>query len=365
MIKNSQKNNLNFYKDKRVLITGHTGFKGTWLSCILSHMGADASGYALHAEKNSLFEQIQGEEFINSIEGNLEDYDHLKLVMNDIKPEIVIHLAAFGFINECYNDPRRTYLTNVVGTVNLLEVIRECESVRSVVVVSTDKVYANKGDGAIYSESDTIGGSSPYSCSKSCMELLVKDYQDIYFSKMDRNIGVGVVRASNVLAGGDHIQSRLIPSILRSIDGGEPVELRNPYQTRPWQSVLDALDGYLTVARFLYCNPKQYSGAWNIGPQKEGIKSVGWVFNKIESYFNNLEMKEAIKFEVHESETLGLCIDKALQQLDWEPILSVDRVIELVVDFYKGQKNGMNIAELCRKQIREYYKENIFEEVRQ
>lgn len=355
MKKNSRYNNCLFYKKRKVLITGHTGFKGSWLTCIMNYFCSESYGYALLPESNGLFELIHGEQIINSIEGKLEDYEHLKSVINEIQPEIVIHLAAFGFINECFNDPRRTYSSNVIGTVNLLEAVRECESIKSVVIVSTDKVYANKGDGAVYSETDILGGSSPYSCSKSCMELIVKDYYDTYFEKSDRKIGIGVVRASNVLAGGDHIQSRLIPSILRSIDGGDPVELRNPNQTRPWQSVLDALDGYLTVARFLYQEPELYAGAWNIGPKKEGIKSVGWVFNKIESYFNGIEMKSATKFEVQESETLGLCIDKALAQLDWEPSLSVERVIELVVDFYKEQKKGTDVLKICQKQICDYY----------
>ncbi len=355
MGRNSQSENKSFYKKRKIFVTGHTGFKGSWMACILDYFGADTTGYALPPEKECLYEQISGNSIINNVTGQLEDYEHLKETIEMVKPEIIIHLAAFGFMNECYNDPRRAYSSNVMGTVNLLEVARECGSVRSVVVVSTDKVYANKGDGAVYTEKDALGGSSPYSCSKTCMELLVRDYYETYFMNINRKIGVGVVRASNVLAGGDHIQTRLIPSILRSIDEGKPVELRNPDQTRPWQSVLDALDGYLTVARFLYNNPVEYSGAWNIGPLREGIKSVGWVFDKMVSYFSGLEKENVQGFKVHESETLGLDITKSIAMLDWRPALSIDRVIELVVDFYKGQKQKIDALTLCRKQIKEYY----------
>lgn len=351
----SHKENITFYQGRNVLVTGHTGFKGAWLTGILDYLGAEAVGYALAPEKGCLYSQIDGDKVIQNVTGQLEDYGLLLKTMQEVQPEIVIHLAAFGFMNECYNDPQRAYSANVMGTVNLLEAVRQCASVRSVVIVSTDKVYANKGDGAVYTEDEALGGSSPYSCSKTCMELLVKDYYETYFKKMDRNVGIGVVRASNVLAGGDHIQTRLIPSILRSLDEGKPVEIRHPEQTRPWQSVLDALDGYLTVARFLYNNPIEYSGAWNIGPTREGIKSVGWVFDKMLTYFNGLERKDALKFEVHESETLGLDITKSITRLDWQPRFSTERIIELVVDFYKGQKAGSSALALCRKQISEYY----------
>lgn len=355
MNKDSRIENKKFYKNRRVFITGHTGFKGAWLTGMLYYLDANITGYALNPVENCLYEQMNGNSIINSVVGRLEDYEHLKKTVKKISPEIIIHLAAYGFINECYNDPCRTYMSNVMGTVNLLNAIRECDSVRSVVIVSTDKVYLNKGDGAIYTEEDMLGGNTPYSCSKTCMELVVKDYYDTYFRGTDREIGIGVVRASNVLAGGDHVQTRLIPSILHSIDNGVPIELRNPNQTRPWQSVLDALDGYLTVARFLYNYPNDYSGAWNIGPTKEGIKSVGWIMDKIDKYFSGLERTKADGFMVEESATLGLDITKAITRLDWKPILTIDKIVELVVDFYKGQKQGDNIFSLCQKQIKEYY----------
>lgn len=356
MESDSRKNNKHFYKGKKILVTGHTGFKGSWLISILNLFEADCLGYSLQPEKGCLYEQINGDNLIKSVEGDLGDYELLIKKMNEFRPEIVIHLAAFGFMNECYQDPQRAYKSNVMGTVNLLEAIRECGTVKSVVIVSTDKVYANKSDGAIYKEEDLLRGESPYSCSKTCMEFIVNDYRETYFKNLkDRKIGIGIVRASNVLAGGDHIKSRLIPTILRSIDEGIAVELRNPTQTRPWQSVLDALDGYLTVGRFLYENPEEYSEAWNIGPTRDGIKSVSWVFNKMQSYFKGLEQSTAEHFDVNESGTLGLDITKSISRLDWSPKLDVDRVMELVVDFYKAQKEGKNVLSICRSQIKEYY----------
>jgi len=351
----SRINNFLFFRDKRVLVTGHTGFKGAWLIAILNYMGAKTQGYSLAPEKGCLYEQMRGDKLVQSVIGNLVDYSQLENTVLEFEPEIIIHLAAFGFMNECYNEPRRAYESNVIGTVNLLETVRKCKSVKSIIVVSTDKVYFNKGDGAVYTEGDQLGGASPYSCSKTCMELVVQDYRDTYFNLPESKIGIGIVRASNVLAGGDHIQTRLIPSILRSIDEGRPVELRNPSQTRPWQSVLDALDGYLTVARYVYNNPKIYSGAWNIGPTSAGIKTVGWVFDKMQSYFEEVKQGEAEQFGVQESETLGLDITKAITKLDWKPKLTLDRVIEQVVEFYKGQKQGIDVLALCKAQIEEYY----------
>lgn len=351
----SRQKNQQFYKNKKVLVTGHTGFKGAWLTCVLKFLEADAMGYALEAEDGSLYDLIKGYNVICSKNGDLRDFEHLKRVVADFKPEIIFHLGAFGFMNECFNNPLRAYSSNVMGTANLLEAIRECDAVKSVVIISSDKVYSNKGDGAVYLEEDELGGTSPYSCSKTCMELVVRDYYDTYFVKSEKRTGIAVARASNVLAGGDHIRTRLLPSILAAVEKGNNVELRNPNQTRPWQSIFDALDGYLTIGRYLYYEPEEYSGAWNIGPDKSGIKTVGWIFDKIQSYFNGLEQNTGNKFKVMESETLGLDISKSISKLDWKPRMSLDRVFEQIVDFYKETKNGKYAYELCMSQIKEYY----------
>lgn len=349
--------NMQFYKNKPVLITGHTGFKGAWLTVVLHYLGAKALGYALAPEKGCLYEKMQGNDLLENVTGNLLNYDLLKDTVQRFKPEIVIHLAAFGFMKECFDDPIRAYQTNLLGSVNLLEVLKDCPSVKSIVMVSTDKVYENKGDGAVYTEEDELGGMGPYAGSKTCMEFMIKDYQHSYFQTGEREVGIAAVRASNVLAGGDHIQTRLIPSILRAVADGTPVELRNPMQTRPWQSVLDALNGYLTIGRYLYEDPVGYSGAWNIGPTRDGIRPVSWVFEKIQESFQNLEGKKGDHFLVNESETLGLDITKALNRLDWEPRLSCDRVIEQVVDFFQSQQRGENEYQICLRQIAEFYGE--------
>lgn len=351
----SLENNINFYKGKKVLLTGHTGFKGSWMTAILNYLGAETIGYALQAPNNGLYTRINGDLLIKSVISDLMDRDKISDVIYENKPDIIIHMAAFGFVSECYDDPIRAYETNVIGTQNILEAVRKTDSVKSIVVVSTDKVYENHGDGECYTETSALGGIGPYSGSKTAMEILVNDYRETYFSNNNRCIGISTVRASNVLGGGDHIETRLIPSILKAVSENKTVELRNPNQTRPWQSVFDALNGYLTVGRYIYDNPTEYSGAWNIGPKAEGIQSVQWVLETIQNYFSGIKAEKTEGFRVVESETLGLDINKAMNMLDWEPILSVDKTIELVAEFYKRQLMGESEQQICLDQIRKYY----------
>ena len=284
-MKDAHTKNKSFYKGKKVFVTGITGFKGAWLCSILDYLGAEVAGYALKPEKDCLFERINGGDIIHYVEGDVRDFESLQIAINDFQPEIVFHLAAVAQVKECFDDPICAYSTNVMGTVNLLEILRYCKSVRSIVVVTTDKVYENKGDGAIYVEDDPLGGGDPYATSKTSMEYVVKAFKESYFQRDDRCVGIATVRASNVLAGGDHIQTRLIPSVLKAVATGTTVELRNPNQTRPWQSVLDALNGYLAVGRLLYDSPLDYSESWNIGPTVNGIRTVSWIIDKINSYY--------------------------------------------------------------------------------
>ncbi len=348
--------NKEFYKNKKILVTGHTGFKGSWLVCILNYLGCNSVGYALPAPDGGLYNRINGDSLIKSYIGDLNEYNKLIKVFDDFSPEIVIHLAAFGFVNECFNDPVRSYETNLMGTVHLLEAVRHCNSVKSVVLISTDKVYDNKGDGASYAETDALGGIGPYSSSKTCVEILANDYRKTYFENDSHYVGIATARASNVLGGGDHIQSRLIPSILKAVYEGKSVELRNPNQTRPWQSVFDALNGYLSIARLLYENPEKYSGAWNIGPRQSGVKSVKWVLDTIKNYFGEIEQSTRdVNSFIKESETLGLNINKSLNNLDWEPVLSVVQTIELVSEFYKRQMSGESEFTICMDQITDFF----------
>ena len=351
----SHKKNLAFYRGKRVFVTGHTGFKGAWLTAMLHELGAEATGYALAPAEGCLFEKMDGEVMLHSIIGDVRDSEKLCAAVLEAQPEIVIHLAAQAIVKDCFDNPRYAYETNVMGTVNLFEAIRQCPSVKSVVVITTDKVYENKGDGAVYVETDPLGGIDPYSSSKTCMEHIAYTYRQSYLQTEERAAGVSTVRASNVLGGGDHVQSRLIPSILNSIAAGKPVELRNPHQTRPWQSVLDALNGYLSIGRLMYQEPQRYSGEWNIGPALDGIKDVLWVVNKMRAHYAQAKYVVGDTFAVTESKTLGLDITKSLGALDWAPLLSCDKMLYNVVDFFKRQQAGVPEAEICAGQIQEFF----------
>lgn len=355
-MKDAHIKNHEFYKGRKVFVTGHTGFKGAWLTQVLHYLGAEAMGYALAPEEGCLYEKVSGDSLIRNIAGDVRDYQALADALLHFRPEIVFHLAASALVKDCFEDPLRAFGTNVMGTVNLLEAVRHCETVKSIVVVTTDKVYENKGDGAVYQENDPLGGADPYAASKTCMEHAARAYRDSYFQTADRMLGIGTVRASNVLGGGDHVQSRLIPSILNAVSKGEAVELRNPNQTRPWQSVLDALNGYLTVGRYLYENPKEYSEGWNIGPTTDGIRTVSWVFQKIKNTYHGLEAETGAKLDVKESETLGLDIQKSLDRLDWEPRLSCERVVEQVTEYFMGRQAGEDDRTICLRQISEFYR---------
>lgn len=355
MAKDCNLRNKEFYRGKRVFVTGHTGYKGAWLAAILSELGAQATCYALEAPKDSMFARMHGEEMVHSVIGDVRDYEKLRAAMQEAQPEIVLHLAAQAIVKDCFDDPRYAYETNVMGTVNLLEAIRECPSVKSVAIVTTDKVYENKGDGALYVETDPLGGIDPYSSSKTCMEYITDTYKRSYLQTDKRMVGVATIRASNVLGGGDYVQSRLIPSILNSIAAGKPVELRNPHQTRPWQSMMDALNGYLSVGRLIYEEPEVYSSQWNIGPTKDGIKDVLWVVNKMQEHYSNAEYVVGEAFDVTESKTLGLDITKSLENLDWEPLLSCDKMLYNIVEYYKLEHSGVPVRQIAQKQIREFF----------
>lgn len=356
MIKNANLMNRDFYRGKRVFITGHTGYKGAWLTAILHELGSPATGYALAPPVGGLFEKMGGEQIINSIIGDVADREVVEAAVLSAQPEIVFHLAAL--VTECFEKPHRAYETNVMGTVNLLEAIRKCPSVKSVVIVTTDKVYENKGDGAVYAETDPLGGSDPYSSSKTCTEFITEAYKRSYLQRDGRMVGISTVRASNVLGGGDHDKSRLIPAILDSIASGTPVILRHPHQTRPWQSMLDALNGYLTIGRLMYKHPEEYSSQWNIGPTQDGIREVVWVLEQMQKHYASTQYTVGGTGVRTESETLGLDISKSLALLDWEPIISCDEMFYNIVEFFKMQQAGVNERDICKKQIRDFFQKD-------
>jgi len=348
--------NKKFYNGKRVFVTGHTGFKGAWLTQILSELGAVARGYALPAEKNSLFEKIDGAELIDSITGDVRDNDKLTDALVSFDPEIVFHLAAQVTVQDCFNDPFLAFGTNIMGNVNLFEAVRKCNSVKSVVTITTDKVYENKGDGAIYIVGDVLAGADPCSVSNICVEYVADSYKKTYLQTDKSMVGISTVRPSNVIAGGDHVQTRLIPSILNGFALGKPAELRNPGQSRSWQSAIDALNGYMTIARKLIEDPIKYSRPWNIGPTVDGIRSVGDIFEKIRLFFNSSETFEVVqKGAISESETLGLDIEESTELLGWFPELSLDKMLYDLTDYFKRQRQGESEREICLSQIREYF----------
>lgn len=292
---------------------------------------------------------------MNHIVGDVRDAERMEKALAKAQPELVFHLAARVPARECWENPRDTYETNIMGTVNLLDAIRRCPSVKSVVIVTTDKVYLNKGDGAAYVETDPLGGDDPYSSSKTCVEYIAETYKRSYLQAGESMIGISTARASNVLGGGDHVPSRLIPAILNAISDGRSVELRNPHQTRPWQSVLDALNGYLSLGRLVVRDPCRYSSYWNIGPTKDGIREVMWVMEKMREYFSSANYVPGAALAVKESRTLGLDSTKMMHGTDWSPQLNCDESIYYVVEFFKQQLAGVSEGAICRSQIRKFF----------
>lgn len=357
MGKGSIETNKSFYKGKRVFITGHNGFTGTWLIAALHELGADVMGFAMPSAPSSPFTKMRGEELIQVVEGSVLDYEALSTAMNEFQPDIVMHLAAIAIVKDCFDHSRTAFEINVMGTVNTLEAVRNCPSVKSVIVVTTDKVYENKGDGAIYKEGDPLGGHDPYSNSKSCMEFVTECYRASYLQTADRFVAVATARTANAIGGGDnHTDSRLVPQLLAGFSKGETVQLRNPYQTRPWQDVIDAINAYLTLGRYMEQDPKTYSGAWNVGPTLDGIKEVKWVVDKIQSYFEGAKAEEGEKYDVKESATLGVDVTKMLEMTDWQPERSVEQMLYYVVDYFRRQQNGDDERDIMLGQVREYYK---------
>lgn len=357
MGKGSIETNKAFYKGKRVFITGHNGFTGTWLIAALHELGAEVMGFAMPSAPSSPFTKMRGEELIQVVNGSVLDYEALSAAMNSFQPDIVMHLAAIAIVKDCFDHSRAAFEINVMGTVNTLEAVRNCPSVKSVIVVTTDKVYENKGDGAIYKEGDPLGGHDPYSNSKSCMEFVTECYRSSYLQTADRFVAVATARTANAIGGGDnHTDSRLVPQLLAGFSKGETVQLRNPYQTRPWQDVIDAINAYLTLGRYMEQDPKTYSGAWNVGPTLDGIKEVKWVVDKIQSYFEGAKAEEGEKYDVKESATLGVDVTKMLEMTDWQPERSVEQMLYYVVDYFRRQQNGEDERDIMLGQVREYYK---------
>lgn len=348
-----------FWKNKRVLLTGHTGFKGSWLSLWLQSMGAQVTGYALAPPTNpSLFEVAEVGKNMTSIIGDIRNLEHLRKVFAEHRPEIVIHMAAQPLVRYSYIEPVETYSTNVMGTVNLLEAVRGTDSVKAVVNVTTDKCYENREWVWGYRENEAMGGYDPYSSSKGCAELVTAAYRNSYFHPDKYKIhGVAIAsgRAGNVIGGGDWAVDRLIPDIMRAITEGKPVHIRNPHATRPWQHVLEPLSGYLVLAQKLYEDGASYAEGWNFGPNDEDAQPVQWIVEKLtRSWGEGASWILDGGDHPHEAHYLKLDCSKAKARLDWHPQWHLEDALEAIIEWHRAYQNGENMQTLTLRQISTY-----------
>jgi CDP-glucose 4,6-dehydratase len=350
----------NSYQNRKVLITGHTGFKGSWLSLLLNQLGADVYGYALEPPTNpSLYNEAKIDELVTSFIGDVRDLDHLQKVMQQIQPEIVIHMAAQPLVRESYKIPVETYAVNVMGTVHLLEACRNTPSVKAIVNVTTDKCYENKEWHWGYRENEPMGGYDPYSNSKGCSELVTSAFRNSYFNSNEyekHGVAVASARAGNVIGGGDWAGDRLIPDFIRAISKGEKVKIRSPYAIRPWQHVLEPLNGYLTLAAKLFTDGAAYAQAWNFGPDDADAQNVEWITKTIcEMWGENASFEIDNNPQPHEANYLKLDCSKAKAELGWLPKWNIETTLKSIVDWNKAWLKGENIREVTINQIEQYY----------
>lgn len=347
-------NNLSLYKDKTVFITGHTGFKGSWMCKVLTLLGANVIGYSLNPPtKPSLFEIAKIENEITSIIADIRDKDKLYKALQHYKPEIVIHMAAQPLVRESYINPVSTYETNVMGTVNICEAVRLCDSVKSFLNVTTDKVYQNNGREYGYRETDRLNGYDPYSNSKSCSELVTSAYINSFFKHKD--IAVSTCRAGNVIGGGDFAKDRIIPDCVRAIESKSEIIVRNPYSTRPYQHVLESVIAYLTLAAEQYKN-SQLAGNYNIGPDECDCVSTGTLVELFcRKWGEEAKWKKvAEEYAPHEADFLKLDCSKVKSVLGWKTKWHIDEAVEKAIEWSKAYFDGADISKVMEKQIKEY-----------
>ena len=346
---------LDFYKGKRVFVTGHTGFKGAWLCKILANSGAVVTGYSLEPPTDpSLFEIAKIGTNINSVIGDIRDHASLKRAFDNAQPEIVLHLAAQPIVRESYKNPAYTYETNVMGTVNILECVRNSDCVKSFLNVTTDKVYLNKEWAWGYRENEELDGFDPYSNSKSCSELVTHSYKNSFFS--DGKIAVSTARAGNVIGGGDFAADRIIPDCVRAASENRDIIVRNPYSTRPYQHVLEPLFAYLMIAEKQY-NNAEFSGWYNVGPDECDCVTTGELVDIFCKYWDGARWKNvAEKNAPHEANFLKLDCSKIKSSFGWKPRWHITEAIEKTVEWSKVYLNGSDVSLIMDKQIEEYLK---------
>jgi CDP-glucose 4,6-dehydratase len=344
------------YDGKAVLVTGHTGFKGSWLAIWLGALGARVVGYALAPETPSLFEQAGLAARLTHVEGDVTDYDHLRAVMAEEQPDYVFHLAAQALVRPSYSDPRRTYETNVLGTVNVLEAIRHTPSVRAAVIVTSDKCYENREWEYAYRENDALGGFDPYSSSKGCAELVTAGYRNSFFNG-ESAARIASARAGNVVGGGDWAVDRIVPDCIRALSRGVPIEVRNPGAVRPWQFVLEPLSGYLWLGSQLVTQGQAVAGAWNFGPNPQGNVPVREVADRMVRHWGSGSWRgpDVEAAGPHEARFLRLDCTKAANGLHWMPVYDIERTLEVTTRWYREQAQGAQDAfERCLADIAAY-----------
>jgi CDP-glucose 4,6-dehydratase len=344
---------------RRVLITGHTGFKGSWLSLWLQQKGAVLCGFALQPPSEAnLFEDADIAREMRSVLGDIRNIDALKQVFQEFKPEIVFHLAAQPLVRSSYEDPLATYSTNVMGTANVLEAARHSPGMRAIVAVTTDKCYENREWDWPYRETDTLGGFDPYSNSKACAELVVSAYRNSFFHPAkygQHGVAIASVRAGNVIGGGDWAEDRLVPDIIRAFISDRPVRIRNPKAIRPWQHVLEPLRGYIAVAESLCENGTANGEAWNFGPDQYDAQPVEWIVRQLAEVWGDGARWELDDLEhPHEAQSLKLDWSKANHRLGWQPSLRLKDALSMTAEWYKLKLTSNDMREFTASQIRDY-----------
>jgi CDP-glucose 4,6-dehydratase len=349
---------LESFRGKRIFITGHTGFKGTWLTFLLKELGAEVMGYALPPESGpNHFVLLGMQDKIDHVLGDIRDAANLSDAMQSFQPEIVFHLAAQALVKKSYAEPALTFDTNIMGSVNLLDAVRQCSAVRSLVYITSDKCYENIEWVWGYRENDQLGGHDPYSASKAAAEIVFSAYaRSFHISRP--TLGAATARAGNVIGGGDWSSDRIVPDCIRAIQNGLPIKLRNPNATRPWQHVLEPLSGYMMLASKLYNQPERYRGSWNFGPSTSEVRTVHDVARSIIQTLGCTNIEIVVSQDhYHEARLLQLNCDKAHQDLGWQSRWGVEKTFSATAEWYKTVMAGDNVEAVTRIQLQDFFPE--------
>jgi CDP-glucose 4,6-dehydratase len=350
------------YKGKKVFLTGHTGFKGSWMLYLLHHIGADIKGYALATQrKEDLFNVIQGSTLCESVIADIRNYKKVEKEILDFQPDFIFHLAAQPLVRYSYENPLETIEVNALGTANVLEAVKKIKKQCSVILITTDKVYENKEWIYPYRENDRLGGHDPYSMSKACAELVISSFRNSYFSSSEiknHKKGIASARAGNVIGGGDWSTDRLIPDIAKALSAGKPIHIRNPYAMRPWQHVIECIGGYLQLGAALKNDPEKFSTAWNFGPTAMDNITVEMVLEEfIKVWGKNTSVLKKDKPTVHEAQFLSLDINKTMYELKWTPKYNWREAVKLTAEWYKAyDKKPSAVAPIMTETIQSYFK---------